>query len=117
MALTTFQFEASLPAHRAALAPLRPLVQHVLTYVGYPPADCRSIAEAIESAAVATLPAAPAGHVTIRFEKDAKRLRITLTAPHLSATAPPAGLMDAVTVDRTGSAPSYRYERRVPSSS
>jgi hypothetical protein len=117
MALTTFQFQATLPAERASLAPLRPLVQQVLTYTGYPIAECRTIAAAIEAAAIGGLPAAATGLVTIRFDKDAKRLRITLTAPHLSATTPPAGLMDAVSVDRAGSAPIYRYERRLPEAS
>jgi hypothetical protein len=117
MALTTFQFQASLPADRASLAPLRPLVQQVLTYTGYPAGECRTIAAAIEAAAVEGLPAGAAGHVTIQFDKDAKHLRITLTAPHLPSTAPPAGLMDAVTVDPRGSAPTYRYERRTPEAS
>ncbi len=117
MALTTFQFQASLPADRASLTPIRPLVQQVLTYTGYPDSEARTIAAAIESAAIGGLPKSGTGHVTIRFDKDPKRLTITLTASHLSATAPPAGLMDAVTVDRGGSAPSYRYERCAPEAS
>ena len=117
MALTTFQFQASLPANRASLAPLRPLVQQVLTYTGYSAGESRTIAAGIEAAAVEGLPAAASGHVTIRFDKDPKRLRITLTAAHLSPTAPPAGLMDTVTVEQGGSSPTYRYERRAPDAS
>ena len=47
-------------------------------------------------------------------KRTTKRLRISLNGPHLSATTPPKGLMDAVTVDRGPSGPTYRYERRVP---
>jgi hypothetical protein len=117
MALTTFQFQASLPANRASLATIRPLVQQVLTYTGYPAGESGTIAAAIESVAIKELPASGTGHVTIRFDKNPRRLMIALTASHLSETAPPAGLMDSVTVDRGGSAPSYRYERRAPEAS
>ena len=54
------------------------------------------------------------GHVTVTFERDANRFRVSLSAPHLSGAPPAKGLMDAVTVDRGASGPTYRYERRIP---
>jgi hypothetical protein len=113
MALPTFYFQASLPATRESLEPLGPLVRHVLKYTGYPDGESSAIAAQIAKAAGNGL-AAGKGHVTITFEKDEKRLRISLTAPHLSATAPAKGLMDAVTVERGTSGPTYRYELQVP---
>jgi hypothetical protein len=114
MALSTFYFQASLPATRESLEPLGPLVRQVLNYTGYPDGESRAIAAQIAKAAGNGSPAAGKGHVTITFEKDEKRLRISLNAPYLSATAPAKGLMDAVTVERGTSGPTYRYELRVP---
>lgn len=114
MALSTFYFQASLPANRESLEPLGPLVRQVLKYTGYPDEESSAIAAQIAKAAGNGLASAGNGHVTITFEKNEKRLRISLNGPHLSATTPPKGLMDAVTVDRGPSGPTYRYERRVP---
>lgn len=117
MALPTFHFQATLPAARESLEPLGPLVKQILEYSGFSGADSAAIAKQIETAARHGLASPPKGHVTIAFDKDEQRLRISLSAPHLSATAPPKGLMEAVTVDTTRSAPTYRYERRVPEAS
>lgn len=114
MPLSTFFFRASLPASRESLEPLAPLIRQVLAYAGYPAEDSREIAAQIEKVASHGLASTGTGHVTITFEKDANRVRITLTAPHLSGAPPAKGLMDAVTVDRSQSGPTYRYERRLP---
>ena len=112
MALQSFYFQASLPATRESLEAIGSLVRHVLNYTGYPDGESSAIAVQIAKAAGNGL--ADKGHVTITFEKDGKRLRISLTAPHLPATAPAKGLMDAVTVDRGTPGATYRYELRVP---
>lgn len=117
MALPTFFFQASLPASRESLEPLGPLVSEVLSYTGYPESDSNAIAEQIAKAASDGLAANSKGHVTITFEKDEHRLRISLNAPHLSSTPPSKGLMDAVTVHQGKSGPTYRFERRVPDAS
>jgi len=117
MALPTFYFRASLPARREALEPLGPLVTEVLSYTGYSESDSKAIGTAIAQAAGDGLPASGNGHVTVTFEKDEQRLRISLNAPHLSATPPPKGLMDGVTVHKGESGPIYRFERRVPDAS
>jgi hypothetical protein len=114
MALPTFFFQASLPATRDSLEPLGPVVTEVLEYTGYAEEESRAIAAEIVKVAGEALPSTGKGHVTITFEKDEHRLRISLTAPHLSAKPPGRGLMDAVTVDTGASGPIYRYERRVP---
>jgi hypothetical protein len=117
MALSTFFFRASLPATRESLEPLGPLVTEVLAYTGYPEEESNAIAAQIAKVARDGLTATGNGQVTITFEKNEKRIRISLNAPHLSATPPAKGLMDAVTVDTGTSGPIYRYERRVPDAS
>jgi hypothetical protein len=117
MALSTFFFRATLPATRESLEPLAPLVTEVLAYTGYPEEESIAIAAEIAKAAHTGLAATGNGQVTITFERDPKRLRISLDAPHLSATPPAKGLMDTVTVDKGKSGPTYRYERRVPDAS
>jgi len=116
-ALSTFFFQASLPATRESLEPLAPLVVQVLSYTGYPESESHAIAKEIAKTAGTGLGSTANGHVTITFEKDETRLRISLNAPHLPATPPAKGLMDAVTVHNGKSGPVYRYERRVPDAS
>jgi hypothetical protein len=117
MALQTFFFRATLPATRESLEPLAPLVTEVLAYTGFSEEESNAIAAEIAKVARAGLAATGNGHVIITFERDPKRLRISLDAPHLPATPPAKGLMDAVTVDKGTSGPVYRYERRVPDAS
>ena len=45
----TFHFEASLPAHRAFLDPLRELLRQAFAYVGYPAIEASEMAGAIEA--------------------------------------------------------------------
>lgn len=117
MALPTFFFQASLPAVSESLEPLSALVSHVVSYTGYTESDSSAIAAQIVKAAQAGVSSSANGHLTITFEKDEERLRISLNAPHLPATPPAKGLMDTVRVDHGKSGPIYRYERRVPDAS
>ena len=114
MPLSTFFFRASLPARRESLEPLAPLIRQVLAYAGYPTDESHEIAAQIEKVANHGLASTGKGHVTVTFERDANRFRVSLSAPHLSGEPPAKGLMDAVTVDRGASGPTYRYERRIP---
>jgi hypothetical protein len=117
MALSTFYFQASLPATRESLQPLGPLVTEILGYTGYPEEESIAIAAQMLKAAAEGLTSKGTGHVTVTFEKDEQRLRISLTAPHLPTTTPEQGLMDVVTVHTGQSGPTYRYERRLPGAS
>ena len=45
----TFHFEASLPAHRAFLDPMRELLRQAFAYVGYPAIEASEMAGAIEA--------------------------------------------------------------------
>ena len=113
MPLSTFFFRASLPARRESLEPLAPLIRQVLAYAGYPAEESREIAAQIEKVASHGLASTGKGHVTVTFERDANRFRVSLSAPHLSGAAPAKGLMDAVTVDRGASGPTLPLRARV----
>ena len=53
----TFHFEASLPAHRAFLDPLREILRQAFAYVGYPAIEASEMAGAIEALVAQGLPA------------------------------------------------------------
>jgi hypothetical protein len=114
MALSTFQFQATFPCTRVNLEPIGELVREIATYAGCTGRDADAIAESIQSVLSAGLADSASGEFRIRFDKDESRLRLSVSAPHLRATPPPAGSMDDVTVDREDGRTVYRYERRLP---
>jgi hypothetical protein len=76
MALTTFHFTASIPAHRDYLEPLAQLISHALQYVG----TGRSEAEAEASALTKKLAHELHAGQQIRFRKDDERLHIEIVS-------------------------------------
>jgi hypothetical protein len=114
MALTTFHFEASLPAEADFLDVLGALVEHALVYVGEEQHDAASTASGLARAVVTGM--AGQGHVHVRLDRNGDGLVIRLAGANLPAKPPPAGLLDEATVSREGSETVYRLLRRLPAS-
>jgi hypothetical protein len=114
MALTTFHFEARLPADDAFAGVLGALVEHALVYVGEDAKGAAATASGLAGAVAAGK--GGRGHVRVTLDRDGDGLVIRLAGAGLPAAAPPAGMMDEVTVAREGSETVYRLLRRLPAS-
>ena len=110
-----FHFEASLPAQRAFLDPLRELLRQAFAYVGYPSIEASEMAGAIETLVAQGLPADHGrGALRLRIERDATSFHVDVTAPHLPLTPPPVGLMDRVSVHSDAGGTRHRFTRHLP---
>ncbi len=111
----TFYFDASLPATRAFLEPLREILRQAFAYVGYPPIEASEMAGDIEAGVAAGLPAHPGRTLMhVRIERDARSFHVDVTAPHLPLTPPPVGLMDRVSVHSEAAGTRHRFTRHLP---
>jgi hypothetical protein len=111
----TFHFEASLPAHRAFLDPMRELLRQAFAYVGYPAIEASEMAGAIEALVARGLPGDHGrGALRLRIERDAASVHVDVTAPHLPLTPPPVGLMDRVSVHADPGGTRHRFTRHLP---
>jgi hypothetical protein len=85
MALTTFRFEASFPAHPDYLEPLAELAHAVVVYAGCTAADADAVAAEIRSDLAASLrEAGGGGPVVVDFNKVGGELTIEIAAPRHS---------------------------------
>ena len=83
MALTTFRFEASFPAHPDYLEPLAELAHAVVVYAGCAAADADAVAGEIRSALTPSLKdAGGGGPVVVDFHKTGAELTVEVAAPH-----------------------------------
>jgi hypothetical protein len=83
MALTTFRFEASFPAHPDYLEPLAELAHAVVVYAGCAAADADAVAAEIRTALAPSLKdAAGGGPVVVDFHKAGAELTLEIAAPH-----------------------------------
>jgi hypothetical protein len=80
MALNTFHFTASIPAHRDFLEPLRQMIAHALEYVGEGKAEADAEAAGMAAKVEQAIRAGARGQVEVRFRKDAERLHIEVAA-------------------------------------
>jgi len=111
----TFHFDASLPAHRAFLDPLREILRQAYAYVGYPAIEASEMAGAVEALVAQGLPAEPGrGTLRVRVERDASSFHVDVTAPHLPLSPPPVGLMDRVSVHADPGGTRHRFTRHLP---
>lgn len=111
----TFHFEASMPAHRGFLDPLREMLRQAFAFVGYPNIEASEMAGAIEALVAPGLPAATArGEIRLRMERDAANFHVDVTAAHLPLSPPPAGLMDRVSVHAEPTGTRHRFTRHLP---
>jgi hypothetical protein len=111
----TFYFDASLPATQVFLEPLREILRQAFAYVGYPPIEASEMAGAIEAEVADGLPAQPGrAMMRVRMERDARSFHVDVTAPHLSLTPPPVGLMDRVSVHSEAAGTRHRFTRHLP---
>ena len=101
MALTTFHFEATLPASADYLEPARELTRHMLAYCGLADHDAAAVA-------------GTHGSVTLRFERQDTRLEILVAGAHLAAVSPALHGIDHVTVETRNGGHAYRLVRHVP---
>ena len=73
------------------------------------------MAGAIELEVGEGLPITPGrGQLHVRLERDARSIHVDVTAPHLSLTPPPVGLMDRVSVHAEPGGTRHRYTRHLP---
>jgi hypothetical protein len=83
MALTTFRFEASFPAHPDYLEPLAELAHAVVVYAGCAASDADTVAAEIRAALAPSLrEAGGGGPVVVDFHKTAADLTVEVAAPH-----------------------------------
>ena len=83
MALTTFRFEASFPAHPDYLEPLAELAHAVVLYAGCTAADADNVAAEIRASLAASLREAEGGGpVVIDVAKASGELSLEIAAPH-----------------------------------
>jgi hypothetical protein len=76
MALKTFHFTASIPAHRDYLEPLGRMIAHALEYVGVTKGEADTEAAALAAKVEQEIGAGVRGQVEVRFRRDAERLHI-----------------------------------------
>ena len=83
MALTTFRFEASFPAHPDYLDTLADLVHAVVVDAGCPAAEADAVAGEIRGSLIRSLAvAAGGGPVVVDFTRTAGELSVEIAAPH-----------------------------------
>jgi hypothetical protein len=110
----TFHFEATLPAHRGFLDPLREILRQAFAYVGYPAIEASEMAGAVEALVGQGMPAESGrGVLRLRLERDATSFHVDVTAPHLPLTPPPVGLMDRVSVHADAGGTRHRFTRHL----
>ena len=110
----TFHFDASLPANRAFLDPLREILRQAFAYVGYPAIEASEMAGAVEALVGQGMPAEGGrGVLRLRLERDATSFHVDVTAPHLPLTPPPVGLMDRVSVHADPGGTRHRFTRHL----
>ena len=80
MALNTFHFTASIPAHRDYLKPLGQLIAHALEYVGVGKVEADADAAALAAKIEQEIGAGVRGQVEVRVRKDAERLHIEVVS-------------------------------------
>jgi len=80
MALNTFHFTASVPAHRDYLQPLGQMIAHALEYVGVGKAEADAEAAALTSKIAQEIGAGVKGQVEVRFRRAADRLHIEIAS-------------------------------------
>ena len=80
MALNTFYFTASIPAHRDYLEPLGRMIAHALEYVGVGKGEADAEAAALAAKVEQAIGAGTGGQVEVRFRKDAERLHIEVAS-------------------------------------
>jgi hypothetical protein len=111
----TFYFDASLPATRAFLEPLREILRQAFAYIGYPPIEASEMAGAIETEVAEGLPThGGRAQMHVRMERDARSFHVDVTAAHLSLNPPPVGLMDRVSVHPEAAGTRHRFTRHLP---
>jgi hypothetical protein len=111
----TFHFDASLPAHRGFLEPLREILRQAFAYVGYPAIEASEMAGAIEALVAEGLPADSArGHMRVRLEREGRSFHVDVIATHLPLAPPPVGLMDSVSVHPDAGGTRHRFTRHLP---
>jgi hypothetical protein len=80
MALNTFHFSASIPAHRDYLEPLGKMIAHALEYVGEGRVEADAEAAALVAKIEQEIAAGVKGQVEVRFRRDANRLHIEVAS-------------------------------------
>ena len=80
MALNTFQFTASIPAHRDYLEPLGKMIAHALEYVGVGKGEADAEAAALAARIEQEIGAGVKGQIEVRFRRSADRLHIEVAS-------------------------------------
>jgi hypothetical protein len=80
MALNTFHFTASIPAHRDYLEPLGKMIAHALEYVGVGRVEADAEAAALVAKIEHEIGTGVRGQVEVRFRRDADRLHIEVAS-------------------------------------
>ena len=82
MALTSFRFEASFPAHPDYLEPLAELAHAIVVFAGCPAATADQVSAEIRASLTASLTvAAGGGPVVVDFSREGAELTIEIAAP------------------------------------
>jgi hypothetical protein len=111
----TFYFDARLPVSPIYLEPLREILRQAFANAGYPAIEASEMAGAIEAVVARNLPHGHGrGEVHVRLDHDGAEFHVDVTAPHLSLTPPPAGLMDRVSVHSDAGGMRHRFTRHLP---
>jgi len=80
MALNTFHFTASVPAHRDYLEPLGKMIAHALEYVGVEKGEADAEAAALAARIAQDIGAGVTGQVEVRFRREANQLHIEVAS-------------------------------------
>ncbi len=112
----TFHFDASLPAHRAFLDPLREILRQAFAYVGYPAIEASEMAGAIEALVAQGLPAEHGRGDAAPPHRTRRRPAFMSTSPPriCRSAPPPVGLMDRVSVHADPGGTRHRFTRHLP---
>ena len=80
MALNTFHFTASIPAHRDYLETLGKMIAHALEYVGVGKVEADAEAAALAAKVEQDIGAGFKGQIEVRFRRSADRLHIEVAS-------------------------------------
>jgi hypothetical protein len=80
MALKTFHFTASIPAHPDYLEPLGKMIVHALEYVGVGKGEADAESAALAARIEQEIGAGVGGQIEVRFRRDADRLHIEVAS-------------------------------------